>query len=45
MVIWDTDSDDDEVLEDYNETSSYMAFDGAKTGIRTGVKTFLMMIL
>jgi hypothetical protein len=37
----DSDSDDDEVLEDYNKTTSFMAFNGSKSGSGVGIKSLL----
>ena len=34
-----SDSDEDEVLKEYNGTTSYMAFNGSKSGSGTGMKS------
>ena len=36
-----SDSDDDEVLDDFNETSNFMAFDGSKSGSGVGMRSLL----
>ena len=36
-----SDSDDDKVLDDFNETSNFMAFDGSKCGSRVGMRSLL----